>query len=72
MDDTQTKLLALLILCDGNVLDVTDLTQAVDAVVGTVSTTVSLFVMLFLQDSQLPLNDQSTSTNNLVLAVEND
>lgn len=31
LNDPQTKLLALLILCDGNVLDVADKTETVDA-----------------------------------------
>lgn len=31
LDDAETQLLALLVLCDGDVLDVTDLSEVVDA-----------------------------------------
>lgn len=34
LDEAETELLALLVLCDGDVLDVTDLAKAVDAVGG--------------------------------------
>lgn len=44
LDDAQTKLLALLILCDSDILDVTNLTQAVNTVVGLVSYAVSPFL----------------------------
>ena len=37
LDDAQTQLLALLILCNGDVLDMSNLTQAVNAVVHHVS-----------------------------------
>jgi hypothetical protein len=73
LNDAKTKLLTLLILCDGDILNVTNLTQAVNAiVVMSVPQSSYSWFRSFLQDSQLPLNDQGTSAHNLVLAIKND
>lgn len=50
LDDAQTQLLSLLVLRNSDILDVSNLTQAVDTIVTRISTKVSLDVsLLFLE-----------------------
>jgi hypothetical protein len=81
LDDPQTKLLALLVLCNSNVFDVADEAEVVDAKVvisksairSILSACQSVVPFLHRQSNlQFPLNQQRSCAYDLALAVQDD
>jgi hypothetical protein len=71
LDDSETELLALLVLCDGDILDVADGAKAVNAVEDLVSLAVydrgNRVDSRAIGNSQLALGNQSTSADDRTL-----
>jgi hypothetical protein len=67
LDDSETKLLALLVLCDGDILDVADGAKAVDTVKELVSVVARRIAGRI--DLQLALGDQSSGSYNRSLCA---
>jgi hypothetical protein len=67
LDDSETKPLALLVLCDGDILDVADGAKVVDAVKELVSVAARRIAGRI--DLQLALGDQSTGSHNRSLCT---
>lgn len=79
LDDPQTKLLALLVLCDRDVLDVAYEAEAVDAAEQKMSALSPVPPILraakqqeCAANLQLPLHQQRSRSNHFALSVQND